>query len=85
VAKLFHHLWHDRVNMEFAEACMRAMLWHQDMGGRFNDYLYTDPTGQRDRAIKAYFKRNPLMLGLLQALPRDVLWNSVGNCPTTPI
>ena len=24
--KIFHHLLHDRVNMEFAEACMRAML-----------------------------------------------------------
>jgi hypothetical protein len=37
--KLLHHLWHDRVNMEFAEACMQAMLWHQGMGGRFYDYL----------------------------------------------
>jgi hypothetical protein len=27
--KLLHHLWHDRVNMEFAEACMQAMLWHR--------------------------------------------------------
>jgi len=34
--KLWHHLWHDRINMEFAEACMQAMFWHQDMGGRFN-------------------------------------------------
>ena len=31
--KLFHHLWHDRINMEFAEACMQAMLCHgRDMG-----------------------------------------------------
>jgi CO2 hydration protein len=68
--KLFHHLWHDRVNMEFAEACMRAMLWHQDMGGRFNDYLYTDEyKANCDRAIKAYFKRNPLMLGLHKLFP----------------
>jgi len=30
--KLLHH-WFDRVNMEFAEECMRAMLWHgRDMG-----------------------------------------------------
>ena len=68
--KLFHHLWHDRVNMEFAEACMQAMFWHQDMGGRFNDYLYTDEyIASCDRAIKAYFKRNPLMLGLHALFP----------------
>jgi len=29
--RLLHHLWHDRINMEFAEACMRAMLWHRRM------------------------------------------------------
>ena len=68
--KLFHHLWHDRVNMEFAEACMVAMLWHQDMGGRYNDYMYTDEyKANCDRAIKAYFKKNPLMLGLHKMFP----------------
>ncbi len=39
--RLIHHLWHDRINMEFAEACMQAMLWHgRDMGwGLFDAYL----------------------------------------------
>ncbi|MFP4651928.1 MAG: CO2 hydration protein, partial [Phormidium sp.] len=68
--KLFHHLWHDRINMEFAEACMRAMLWHQGMGGRFNDYLESDEyIANCDRAIRAYFKGNPLMLGLYKLFP----------------
>ncbi len=68
--KLLHHLWHDRVNMEFAEACMQAMLWHQGMGGRFNDYLESDTyRANADRAIKAYFKGNPLMLGLHRLFP----------------
>ncbi len=68
--KLLHHLWHDRVNMEFAEACMQAMLWHQGMGGRFNDYLESDAyKANADRAIKAYFKRNPLMLALYALFP----------------
>jgi CO2 hydration protein len=68
--KLLHHLWHDRVNMEFAEACMEAMLWHQGMGGRFYDYIDSDPYKQNaDRAIKAYFKRNPVMLGLYKLFP----------------
>jgi CO2 hydration protein len=68
--KLLHHLWHDRINMEFAEACMRAMLWHQGMGGRFNDYLASDAyRSNADRAIRAYFKGNPLMLGLYRVFP----------------
>jgi CO2 hydration protein len=68
--KLFHHLWHDRINMEFAEACMDAMFWHQDMGGRFNDFLDSDEYRQNcDRAIKAFFKGNPLMLGLYKLFP----------------
>ena len=72
--KLLHHLWHDRINMEFAEACMQAMLWHQGMGGRFNDYLESDAyRANADRAIKAYFRGNPVMLGLYRLFPEMVL------------
>ena len=68
--KLLHHLWHDRVNMEFAEACMQAMFWHQGMGGRFNDFLESDIyKANADRAIKAYFKGNLVMLGLYKLFP----------------
>jgi CO2 hydration protein len=60
--------------MEFAEACMQAMLWHQGMGGRFNDYLESDAyKANADRAIKAYFKGNPLMLGLYALFPEMFL------------
>ena len=72
--KLLHHLLHDRVNMEFAEACMQAMFWHQGMGGRFNDYLASDTyRDNANRAIKAYFKGNPLMLGLYALFPEMFL------------
>ncbi len=72
--KLLHHLWHDRINMEFAEACMDAMFWHQGMGGRFYDYLETDVyKANADKAIKAYFKGNPLMLGLYKLFPEMFL------------
>ena len=72
--KLLHHLWHDRVNMEFAEACMQAMFWHQGMGGRFNDYLESEAyRANADRAIRAYFKGNPLMLGLYRLFPEMFL------------
>jgi CO2 hydration protein len=70
--KLFHHLFHDRINMEFAEACMQAMLWHgRDMGyGKFDSYLDSDEyKTNADCAIKAYFKGNPLMLGLYKLFP----------------
>ena len=32
-AKLWRHFWHDRINFEYAEYCMKAMLaWHQWFG-----------------------------------------------------
>jgi CO2 hydration protein len=70
--KLFHHLWHDRINMEFAEACMQAMLWHgRDMGmGKFDAYLDSDEyKANADKAIRAYFKGNPPMLALYKLFP----------------
>ncbi len=70
--KIWHHLFHDRINMEFAEACMRAMLWHgKDMGlGKFDDYLDTEEYKQNaDKAIKAYFKGNPAMQLLYKLFP----------------
>jgi len=70
--RLFHHLWHDRVNMEFAEVCMKAMYWHgRDMGyGKFDAYLDSEEYRQNaDRAIRAYFKNNPAMLGLYKLFP----------------
>jgi CO2 hydration protein len=71
---LLHHLWHDRVNMEFAEICMRAMLWHQGMGGQFYDYIESAEYRQNaDRAIRAYFKNNPAMLGLYKVFPEMFL------------
>lgn len=68
--KIFHHLWHDRINMEFAEECMRAMLWHRGMGGQLDPYLDTaEYKANADRAIRAFFKFNPVMLGLYQLFP----------------
>ncbi|CBN54597.1 MULTISPECIES: CO2 hydration protein [Kamptonema] len=68
--KLLHHLWHDRINMEFAEECMRSMLWHQGMGGGFNDYLESEEyKANADKAIRAYFKYNPPMMVLYKLFP----------------
>lgn len=68
--KILHHLWHDRINMEFAEECMRAMLWHRGMGGALDPYLDSEEYKHNaDRAIRAYFKFNPLMIGFYLAFP----------------
>jgi len=72
-----HHFWHDRINMEFAEECMRAMLWHRKMYApvnQFDAYLDSDEYKQNaDRAIKAYFKKNPAMLALHKLFPEMFL------------
>jgi CO2 hydration protein len=71
--RLLHHWLHDRVNMEFAEECMRAMLWHRKMYcpvNQFDPYLDSDEyKANADRAIKAYFQGNPVMLGLYKMFP----------------
>ncbi len=68
-----HHLWHDRINMEFAEECMRAMLWHRNMYvpvNQFDPYLDSDEyKANADRAIKAFFRKNPVMAGLYKLFP----------------
>ena len=74
--RIFHHLWHDRINMEFAEACMQAMFWHgHSMGmGKFDNYL--DSPEYRlnaDRAIRAYCQYNPPMLALYKLFPEMFL------------
>jgi CO2 hydration protein len=76
IPRLFHHWLHDRVNMEFAEACMRAMFWHgRDMGwGKFDAYLDSDEyKANADVAIEAYFQGNPVMLGLYKLFPEMFL------------
>ncbi|MCL2938182.1 MAG: CO2 hydration protein [Trichodesmium sp. MAG_R02] len=37
LGKLLKFLWHDRINYEYAEYCMRGMLWHG--GGGLDKYL----------------------------------------------
>jgi CO2 hydration protein len=66
--KLFRHLWHDRINYEYAEYCMRAMLWHG--GGKLDEYVDSDEFSQATKeAIKAKLRGNPFMLGLNRLFP----------------
>ncbi len=68
VGKLLKFWWHDRINFEFAEYCMKAMLWHG--GGAMDTYLDSDDFKQRaEQAIQAKLKWNPIMMGLHRAFP----------------
>jgi CO2 hydration protein len=58
--KLGRHWWHDRINFEFAEYCMKAMFWHG--GGGLDAYLDSAEFKQRAQlVIAAKAARNPLM------------------------
>jgi CO2 hydration protein len=66
--KLLRHWWHDRINFEYAEYCMKAMMWHG--GGGLDTYLDTKEFEVRAQAvIAAKLKNNPLFLGINQLFP----------------
>jgi hypothetical protein len=60
--KLLRHWWHDRINFEYAEYCMKAMFWHG--GGGLDAYVDSPEFEKRSQqAIQAKFRGNPLMQG----------------------
>ncbi len=66
--KLLRHWWHDRINFEYAEYCMKAMFWHG--GGGLDAYLDTPEFMQRcTSATQAKFKGNPLIQGMNWLFP----------------
>ena len=66
--KLLKHWWHDRINLEYAEYCMKAMLWHG--GGGLDSYLDTEEFREAaEQVIQTKFKYNFLMLGLHKLFP----------------
>ncbi|GAB4227273.1 MAG: CO2 hydration protein [Stanieria sp.] len=61
--KLLRHWWHDRINYEYAEYCMKAMFWHG--GGGLDAYVDSrEFLKVVEEVIRAKFKYNPLLLGL---------------------
>ncbi|WP_299411046.1 CO2 hydration protein [Acaryochloris sp. IP29b_bin.148] len=66
--KILKFLWHDRINYEYAEYCMKSMFWHG--GGGLDTYLDSPEFLEGIKpVIKAKFKLNPVMLGLDRAFP----------------
>ncbi|MBC1270157.1 CO2 hydration protein, partial [Trichormus variabilis FSR] len=65
---LLRHWWHDRINFEYAEYCMKAMMWHG--GGGLDAYLDTTEFQRRaETVIQAKFANNPLVKGINQLFP----------------
>ncbi|MEO0488667.1 MAG: CO2 hydration protein, partial [Cyanobacteria bacterium J06659_2] len=61
--KLLQYWWHDRINYEYAEYCMRTMMWHG--GGGLDTYLDTPEFSKAcEVAIQAKLKGNPFMQAL---------------------
>jgi len=72
LSKLGKHWWHDRINFEFAEYCMKGMFWHG--GGGLDAYLDSDEFKQRAQvAIAAKSKQNLLMAILHPLFPNFLL------------
>jgi CO2 hydration protein len=75
VTKLAKHWWHDRINFEFAEYCMKAMFWHG--GGGLDTYLDSSEFKQlAQAAITAKYKQNPFM-AIVERLFPDFLHEQV--------
>lgn len=69
--KLLDHWAHQRINYEFSEYCMKAMLWHG--AAKLDAYLDSPAFAERaERAIRAKLKFNPAA-GLLHRLFPDFL------------
>ncbi|XHU95833.1 MAG: CO2 hydration protein [cyanobacterium endosymbiont of Rhopalodia gibba] len=66
--KLLDHWGHDRINFEYAEYCVKSMMWHG--GGGLDRYLDTPEFKETvKQIIKAKFKNNFLMLALDKIFP----------------
>jgi CO2 hydration protein len=61
--KFWRNIFHDRINYEYAEYCMKSMFWHG--GGGLDAYVDSPEfAAVVEEVIQAKFKYNPLMLGL---------------------
>ncbi len=81
VAKIWRHLNHDRINFEYAEYCMKAMLWHGT--GGLDAYLDSDPFAANCRAIIGRKTRRDPLLALLHPMFRGFLIELIRTAATT--
>ncbi|MEO1623094.1 MAG: CO2 hydration protein, partial [Cyanobacteria bacterium J06632_3] len=66
--KIVKHLWHNRINYEYAEYVMRTMMWHG--GGGLDEYLDSeDFWACCSPAIHAKARTNPVLFTLNRFFP----------------
>ncbi|MEO1386034.1 MAG: CO2 hydration protein [Cyanobacteria bacterium J06634_6] len=66
--KVLKHLWHDRINYEYAEYVMRTMMWHG--GGGLDSFLDSDDFWACcSPAIQAKARRNPILFVFNKIFP----------------
>ena len=80
-AKLWRHLNHDRINFEYAEYCMKAMLWHGT--GGLDAYLDSQPFAELCAAIVQRKRRQDWLLGVLHPLFPQFLPELIRTAATT--
>lgn len=67
-ARIWRHLNHDRINFEYAEYCMKAMLWHGT--GGLDAYLDSEAFAENCAAIiRRKTRRDPLLAVLHPLFP----------------
>ncbi len=72
LAKLLRHWWHDRINFEYAEYCMKTMFWHG--GGGLDTYLDSlEFKHALQQVIQTKIKHNWLIRGLHRLFPEFLL------------
>ncbi|MEB3199410.1 MAG: CO2 hydration protein [Synechococcaceae cyanobacterium] len=80
-ARIWKHLNHDRINFEYAEYCMKAMLWHGT--GGLDAYLDSADFNARCQPILAAKLRRDPLLALLQRLFPEFLPELIRVAATT--
>lgn len=66
--RIAKHLWHDRINYEYAEYVMRTMMWHG--GGGLDSYLDSEEFWACCApAVQAKAKFNPLLMAFGRFFP----------------
>ncbi len=80
-AKIWRHLNHDRINFEYAEYCMRAMLWHGT--GGLDTYLDSPEFLTNCRAVITHKTRRDPLLALLNPLFPEFLPEAIRMAATT--
>jgi len=81
LGKIWRHLCHDRINFEYAEYCMKTMLWHGT--GGLDAYLDSEAFVRESGAIIARKTKQDPLLALLHPLFPNFLPEAIRVAATT--